>query len=230
MRPGSRPRPTGRSAGTPAFAGHRALVEAVSADIARACAAARLREPEGDWHWPNASFLLVEVGEQAVDVCWLGDCRLILSLNGRVVTAGEAGDGEARERESARALAAAAGHAAHRREGAVLDDLRRRRATLVAPGGPRVLGVAPDTAERLSTARFPRQGPVTGLVMSDGLSALELKYARRTAAGMLAGAESEGLARLAVEVRSIEEREDPDGERYPRFKRSDDATGLLFRA
>jgi hypothetical protein len=45
---------------------------------------------------------------------------------------------------------------------------------------------------------------------------------------LFAAAEGRGLAALAGELRSIEAA-DPEGVRFPRFKRSDDATALLLR-
>ena len=41
-------------------------------------------------------------------------------------------------------------------------------------------------------------------------------------------ASREGLSKLLAELRVVEHREDPDGLAFPRFKRSDDATALLF--
>ncbi len=40
---------------------------------------------------------------------------------------------------------------------------------------------------------------------------------------------SDGLAGLLQELRHIEREVDPDGTRFPRFKRSDDATALLVK-
>jgi hypothetical protein len=211
-------------------ADHRELVDHVVAGIAAAHARDRIRPPEGDWQWPNAAFVLAEVRNGGIDVCWLGDCRLIIETSGRLVAVGEDGAGEAREREMARRLAEGGGGGSTMlREGTVLDDLRRKRARLVAPGGPRVLGVCPDAAGHLQTARIEASGEAFGLMMSDGFSALELKYGRRSAAGMMAAAGRDGLAALALEIRRIEEREDPEGKAFPRFKRSDDATAVLFR-
>ena len=81
----------------------------------------------------------------------------------------------------------------------------------------------------MQTATFALTGPVCGLAMSDGFSALELKYTRYSAEALLRAAVQKGLAPLAAELRHIEEVEDPAGLAYPRFKRSDDATAVLFR-
>jgi hypothetical protein len=45
---------------------------------------------------------------------------------------------------------------------------------------------------------------------------------------LIATAQTIGLQALARELRHIED-DDPNGERYPRMKKSDDATALLVR-
>ena len=45
---------------------------------------------------------------------------------------------------------------------------------------------------------------------------------------LISAAETKGLAALGEELRAIEEG-DPEGRRFPRFKKSDDATALLLK-
>lgn len=45
---------------------------------------------------------------------------------------------------------------------------------------------------------------------------------------MIRAASERGLTTLMAELRQIEREEDPDGQKFPRFKVSDDATALLF--
>jgi hypothetical protein len=49
------------------------------------------------------------------------------------------------------------------------------------------------------------------------------------AVGLVEAAFTQGLEPLARKAREIETQVDPTGERYPRFKESDDLTGLLVR-
>jgi hypothetical protein len=65
------------------------------------------------------------------------------------------------------------------------------------------------------------------LLASDGFLALASDYERYTPDTLLAAAEARGLAELGAELRAIESG-DPEGLRFPRFKRSDDATALLL--
>ncbi len=66
------------------------------------------------------------------------------------------------------------------------------------------------------------------LIASDGFLALTSDYDSYDSAGLLAAAKSKGLAALGEELRAVEET-DPLGERFSRFKKSDDATALLLR-
>ena len=67
------------------------------------------------------------------------------------------------------------------------------------------------------------------LLTSDGLSVLVDLYERFTAKTLLDAALSGGVEPLVTEARRIETEIDPSGKLYPRFKTSDDATGLLLR-
>ena len=49
-----------------------------------------------------------------------------------------------------------------------------------------------------------------------------------TCTGLMAAAKNKGLAALGEELRAIE-KTDPLGEKFSRFKKSDDATAVLLR-
>jgi hypothetical protein len=206
------------------------LISAVIAGAISAFAAERLRAPEARWELPCASILLLTIGADAVEAVWLGDCRGILSSGGEIFTCGETADGEAEERTWAGQLGGALGAGAMLRSPDVIKALRESRDGFNTGRGRWVLGLEPEAAKHVGRATFPRGGPVAGLLMSDGYSALELKYQRYDAPALLAASAERGLAAMGVELRRIEESEDPDGRRWPRFKRSDDATAVLFGA
>jgi hypothetical protein len=63
---------------------------------------------------------------------------------------------------------------------------------------------------------------------SDGFAALCDQYGRYDPGALVHKATTDGLKSLMRELRQIERTEDPDGQRYPRFKVSDDATVVLF--
>jgi hypothetical protein len=63
---------------------------------------------------------------------------------------------------------------------------------------------------------------------SDGFLALVSDYGAYSADSLMAAALDKGLAALGDELRAIEAA-DPDGARFARFKKSDDATAILLR-
>ena len=184
------------------------------------------------WALPTASFQLARMEGRELAVYGLGDCRLFLA--GADGTAFETnGDYSKAESEGARrAVAQAGGLAAWRSladEPVVREALRRSRARHNQPGGAVwTLGSAPDAAAHLSVRRLPPTLPARGLLCTDGFSALADKYGRYDGARLIRAASERGLAALMAELRHIEREEDPDGQQYPRFKVSDDATAVLF--
>jgi hypothetical protein len=66
------------------------------------------------------------------------------------------------------------------------------------------------------------------LIASDGFLALTTDYGAYDMPGLMAAAKSKGLATLGAELRAIE-KTDPLGEKFSRFKKSDDATAVLLR-
>jgi Protein phosphatase 2C len=205
------------------------LMRVVIEGVVSAFEAESLRSPGQRWELPVASFLMITLGQSEAEAVWLGDCRAILSIGGKIVTCGETPDGEAEERAFAARIGGALGASAMLRSPEVIEQLRLARNACNA-GGRWLLGLEPRAAEHLEHRTFPLDGPVSGLAMSDGFSALELKYKRHAPEALLRAAPARGLAAFAAELRRIEEVEDPDGVAFPRFKRSDDATAVLFRA
>jgi Protein phosphatase 2C len=215
------------------------LVRIVIEGIRAAFDSERIAEPEARWQLPMASFLLLTISAETVEAVWLADCRTILEIDGKIVTCGETPDGEAEERKLAQRLGTGSdqkfgrGTEAANMLGAehVLTFLREARAAYNNGHGRWILGLEPKAANHLNRLVIPRnKGPIIGLLMSDGFSALELKYERYDSKALLAAAYNVGLASLTNELRHIEGVEDPAGTKYPRFKRSDDATAMLFRA
>ena len=65
------------------------------------------------------------------------------------------------------------------------------------------------------------------LLASDGFLALASDYGRYSPETLFDAARERGPVVLGEELRAVEAA-DPEGLRYPRFKRSDDATALLL--
>ena len=106
--------------------------------------------------------------------------------------------------------------------------LAERRAVQKAGGGPPLFGLTPDDAGRMLRQGAPCPPGTRVLLTSDGFSALVDLYRRYDADALLDRAAAAGLPALVAEARRIEREEDPDGMRFPRFKPSDDATGVLL--
>lgn len=183
----------------------------------------RRRDPVAAWELPSAAFAAVQLTGNQLDVAWAADCAVLLMSRGAATWCTPVPD---RRPESAAAAALGDGVGASTlRSPAVLDDRRRARERV----DRRVLTVD-ATVSRRSTdiVTMPVSDGDSVLLMSDGFVALVDSYAAYDAAGLFAAVIERGLASLAVELRTIEQG-DAACRRYPRFKRSDDATALWLR-
>ncbi|MHC9420047.1 protein phosphatase 2C domain-containing protein [Sphingomonas citri] len=200
----------------------RATCASVYETVAARYAAERRREPAGVWELPSASFAAVQLVGDSLDVAWAGDCAILRArADGAVDWLTPAPDRAAESVEAA-ALGDALGGA---RTPAVIAD---RRAARERPGR-RVLGVeAAASSASTDHASVTAALGDTLLLMSDGFAALVDSYDAYDAPGLMAAVRERGVAALAEELRAIE-RDDPDCRRFPRFKRSDDATALWVR-
>jgi serine/threonine protein phosphatase PrpC len=111
---------------------------------------------------------------------------------------------------------------------AVLPELRAVRNLANTPQGHWLLGADPNVGPHVKLASLALSGPATVLLATDGFYALVEDYQRYGDRELIATAQTIGLAALGRELRHIEN-DDPNGERYPRMKKSDDATALLVR-
>lgn len=190
-----------------------ATLEQVFARTAAAYATERRREPAGDWELPSAAFLAIALSDGALDLAWLADCVCLVLHGGTVTRPGP--QASADETEQARVHAAGPERP--------LEMLRAQR---MRPGRY-ILGVDPAHLGFVEHGRVPVEPGDDILLMTDGMAALVDDYGMPVDAfiGML---RAEGLPALAARLRTIET-EDAERVRYPRFKRSDDATALWLR-
>jgi hypothetical protein len=206
------------------------LVRVVIEGLASAFSAQSTRRPEERWELPVASMLILTREAEAIEIAWLGDCRAIILADDGVGTGGETPAGEAEERAFAARIGQGIESGAMLRSAPVIEELRAARSTCnTGAKGRWLLGLEPRAADHLDCKRIRSTGAATCLAMTDGFSALELKYRKYSSAALIDAAQSVGLASLATELRQIEEVDDPDGRVFPRFKRSDDATAILAR-
>jgi len=186
------------------------------------------------WALPVAAFQMARIEEGHVVTYGLGDCRLFaLDAAGGAFDATALPGQLARERETARHALAVSGGLKNRKsltsDPAVLEELRRERGRYNRAGEPVwTLGVEPGAAEMVVRHEVPLDLPMRGLLCTDGFAALIDQYGRHDTASLVEKAATDGLVPLLTELRRIEQREDPHGIAYPRFKVSDDATAVLF--
>lgn len=186
-------------------------------------AAERRRAPEGAWELPSASFAAVQLGGGRLDVAWAADCVVLLQSAKGVRWCTPEPDRGAESRAAA-ALGDGVGAQAVRSPD-VVASLRAQRSR----AGRRVLGVDPAaSAAAMGATAMPIAAGDSVLLLTDGFSALIDAYRIYDAAGLFAAVAERGLAALGQELRAIEA-QDAACLRYPRFKKSDDATALWVR-
>ncbi|MEO0544091.1 MAG: hypothetical protein AAFY99_09775 [Pseudomonadota bacterium] len=187
-----------------------------------------------DWNMPVAGFQALRIEGDDLYAHGLGDCMLYLAgSNGDIHEATGFADGDATEIKLATdAIARLGGLTSDQSALADEDTLakdRAIRATYNKPGGiVWTLGAEPKAGDHLKSLRLRPTLPATGILATDGFSALVDKYACYKPNELIDVAKKKGLAALAQELRYIEEIEDPQGRKYPRMKQSDDATAILF--
>jgi hypothetical protein len=205
-------------------------LRAAMADAQKSFQALRRRELDAPWQLPCASVMLVADAEarRGLEFLWLGDCAALLRQEGGVTVIGESLARRAAESGRARSLAreknvspAAPGV---RRQ--FLDHLRAARARVNS--GDYWLFSPDKRAAAHARRRIVKAEPGALLLLaSDGFLALAVNYGAYDMAGLIAAAKTKGLAAMGEELRAIEN-DDAGGDRFPRFKKSDDATALLL--
>ncbi len=201
----------------------RSICDAVFVRLARRFDAVRTRDPASRWELPSAAFLVARVAAQGLEIGWLGDCAILIRRGDTVEHIGPLDAMKDVERDHAAGLAEhGLGDVA--RTAPIIDSLRERRER----ADRFVLGIEPAMADHIAIATVPALPGDEVLLMSDGFSALIGDYAALSAEVMMTAIGDTGLAPLIGKLREIEH-EDADCMRFPRFKRSDDATALWLR-
>jgi hypothetical protein len=210
--------------------GARKALRATLADTQKSFEALRRHEPEEMWQTPCGSMMLAVPDEGGVEFLWFGDCAALVKQGDAAVTVvGETFDKRADEAARAKKMAKAKNlsPASGINRPEFLVPLRAARNRINS--GTYWL-FSPDVKAAVhASRRVVKAAPgSTILLASDGLLALASDYGAYNADSLMAAAMDKGLAVLGEELRSIEAG-DAVGDRLPRFKKSDDATGLLLR-
>ena len=184
--------------------------------------------------WPTCSFEMVRIRGNRLEIGGLGDCVAYLALAGKSEVIRHSGLEAFRTGETAAArqmLATAGGLGSEGsivHSGESLERLRQVRSLSNTPkSGVWTLGLVEEAADHVKVMEAEVRAGDMFLLMSDGFSALSEAYGCHTQTGLLQAAQEPGLAALLRELREVERVLDPDGQQFPRFKRSDDATAIL---
>ncbi|HUO88816.1 MAG TPA: protein phosphatase 2C domain-containing protein [Rhizomicrobium sp.] len=199
-------------------------------DAKKSFVALRRHEPREPWEIPFASMAFAFEADDGFEFLWYGDCAGLLQRpGGNVEVLGESFAAKLREARGA-AKAAKALNRAPVSSGSLapyLPQLRKERSRINS-GRHWAFSPDPRAAEHVSRCHVAAPKGALLLLASDGFLALATDYGRYTADTLLEKASGRGLAALAEELREIEDA-DPQGHKFPRFKKSDDATALLLR-
>jgi hypothetical protein len=191
----------------------------------------RRRVPIETYEIPFSSMMFVAQIAAGFDALWFGDCAALVERPGAAVElVGDAIKKKARESGRVAALAATLGEnaASTSVRDAFLPALRAARNTVNTERGGWLFGPDARAAGHVASARVPAPAGTTLLLVSDGFLALASDYDRYDTTTLMNAARTKGLKSLGDELRAIEAG-DPDGKRFPRFKKSDDATALLLK-
>lgn len=195
------------------------------------------KTPEADYAFPSAAASRIVLDGDRLICDSLGDCTILLrGKDGAVEVYGGdpvmlACDGRAKEelvrlRESGDISPDMEPLAARSQ---LLPFIRKNRNLANEVGGYGSFTLSKSIpADRVRTATFPAAALTHALLLSDGFYALVDDYRVMTDAALFEAALLDGLPSLGRTLRATEDA-DPRGITYPRFKKSDDATAVLFR-
>ena len=199
-------------------------------DAEKSFAGLRRRAPKEKWEIPTASMMFVSETAEGFEARWFGDCAaLVKRPDTAIEVVGEAFDKRARESQRVariskeRNLAPTAG--IDRAE--YLPALRAARNHV---NSGRHWAFSPDhrAADHVESQIVAAPRGAILLLASDGFLAAASDYGLYDAQTLVDAAQAKGLAAIGAEIRACEQA-DSLGIRFPRFKKSDDATALLLR-
>ncbi len=208
----------------------RGLIRIVAEGIVERFERERVRVPAERYEMPWTTLSMIGITPGVLHIAYLGDSRVIV----------ETADGEIHnfgtnptrtvfeQRLSAKVVAKELGLGIDAIRATVLPELRRARNTVNTAGGFWLLGADPEAAAHAGVTSLALSGPATVLLATDGFYALKEDYSAFDDRDLVATSQTLGLVEMGAQVRRIEEA-DPIGQRFPRMKKSDDATALLVR-
>jgi hypothetical protein len=208
------------------------LVTKVAQGITERFERERLRPPAARYELPWTTLSLIGVEPRRINIAFLGDSRALIETehDDQIHNFGPPSRSTFEQKTAAKMLAARKGQplGTDTIRATVLDDLRRAREVVNTKAGYWLLGADAAVGANVIVKSIPFEGPAIALLATDGFYALVEDYRHYGDRELIANAQTLGLHILGRELRHVED-EDPVGERYPRMKKSDDATALLVR-
>jgi hypothetical protein len=199
-------------------------------DAEKSFAGLQRRAPKERWEIPTASMMFATHTPDGFAAYWFGDCAALVARPG--ASAEIVGEAFARRAAESRRVAGLAkkknlspAAGIDRRE--YLTALRAARSR-VNSGRNWFFSPDPQAAEHVHSENRAAPPGTLILLASDGFLAAASDYGLYSAQGLLDAARDQGLAQIGAQIRRCEE-DDALGQRFPRFKKSDDATALLLR-
>ena len=180
------------------------------------------------WETPCASMFLVTESKAGLECFWFGDCSALLLHDGACRIIGDAFDKRGQEADWARKLALARKlrpSADFNRP--KIQDAQRAARNRINSGSYWLFSPNPRAASHVAHAGVKAAPGDLLLLASDGFLALATDYGAYDARGLMLAARDKGLAAIGEQLRGIENT-DAMGEKFARFKKSDDATALLL--
>ena len=209
------------------------LVAALVVELERRQAASWLDERGADGQeTPAASFALVRLLGEQVEIDRLGDCLVLIERrDGSVTTLDHPvlEQIEAQIKAAVMALQAAGITDPGEIRSRMMPTLRAQRVRRNQVGGYGVLAAEMSCLTMLHSDLLALADVSRILLASDGYYRLVDHYAAVTDAELLRGTAERGAEGLVSALRTIEAG-DPMGARFPRLKMSDDATAVLLQA
>jgi len=191
----------------------------------------KLRPLAERYETPLASMMLVAPEGDHLLALWFGDCAALVKRPGEPVQlVGDAFAKRAREAERAGALAAKMGLSptAGPNRPEFLPTLQRARSRVNTVEGSWAFSPTRECPSHVHSLAVSAPQGSHILLCSDGFLALASDYRCYDVDELMEAVLNKGLRPLLEEIRRVED-EDADGRRFPRFKKSDDATALLLK-
>ena len=205
----------------------QALAHAL-ADAEKSFSALRRRPVRETWETPCASMIMTAESKAGLECLWFGDCSALLLYDQACTVIGDAFDKRGEEAKSAHRFAREKNlkPAPDLNRPEILSHLRAAR-NRINSGNNWLFSPDPKAAAHAAHKSItPRPGDLL-LLASDGFLALATDYGAYDPKGLVMAARDKGLEALGREIRAIEDA-DALGEKFARFKKSDDATALLL--